>query len=323
MTDIWRFILEQLNDGKRVMLMVVTGTKGSSPGKKGFKMAVSGSGQLFGSIGGGVMEYNMVELARQRLADNAMEVFLKRQVHSADAGEAASGLICAGEQMHAFVPLGAADIAMVESLIELRDQGEACILHIDPSGIHVEGKGLLQVTDTDDKESVEPVAWTYTEEIRPADTVYIFGGGHISIPLSQVCNMTGFRVVVLDNRADLNTMENNTWADSKRIIDYSEAAKHIAHPPTSYICIMTVSHASDQHILEQMVPLPVKYLGMIGSKNKVRKIFSNLQSKGVRDEALRRIDAPMGLEIKSESPEEIAVSIAGQLIMVRRGASTD
>ncbi len=323
MADIWRFIQEKLTSGQRAMLIIVKDVKGSSPGKKGFKMAVSTDGQLVGSIGGGVMEYNMVELAKEQLGIRTTEVFLKRQVHAADAGEDASGLICAGEQMHAFVPLDVDDMPVIQSLIEQKNQGLSCILHIDPSGLHVEAEDTFQALQADSKQAAELAAWTYTEVIRPADTVYIFGGGHISIPLSQVCHMTGFRVEVLDNRKDLNTMTNNTWADIKRIIDYSEAAKHIAHPPTSFICIMTVSHASDQQILEQMVSLPVKYLGMIGSKNKVRKIFENLQSKGVRDEALQRIDAPMGLEINSVSPEEIAVSIAGQLILERRRNSTD
>ncbi len=313
MKEIWRFIQEKLTSGQRAMLIIVKEVKGSSPGKKGFKMAVSTDGQLFGSIGGGVMEYNMVELAREKLGSHATDAFLKRQVHAADAGEDASGLICAGEQTHAFAPLDATDLPQIDKLIRSGDAGETILLRIDVSGLQIhlaDKKSAAFSVETEDADS-----WVYSEEIKPAATLYIFGGGHISIPLSQVCQMIGLRVVILDDRPGLNTLENNKWAHTKKVIDYKEAASHIAHPATSYVCIMTVSHASDQQILEQMIPLPLKYLGMIGSKNKVKKIFGNIQSKSFKSEEMQHIDAPMGLSINSESPEEISISIAARIIM--------
>lgn len=319
MTDIWRFIQEKLKNGQRVMLIVVTEIKGSSPGKKGFKMAVSTDGQMFGSIGGGVMEYNMVELARLKLNSHSIDAFLKRQVHSADAGDDASGLICAGEQTHAFVPLDATDLPRLDSLIRHTAEGESPLLAIDASGLQIhtnDTEPASTSTITEDKDS-----WVYSEEIKPAATLYVFGGGHISIPLSQVCQMIGLNVVVLDDRPGLNTMENNKWAHARKVIDYKDAASHISHPATSFVCIMTVSHASDQQILEQMIPLPLKYLGMIGSKNKVRKIFGNIQSKGVKAEEMQHVDAPMGLSINSESPEEISISIAARIIMEKNKGS--
>lgn len=313
MTDIWRFIQEKLKNGQRVMLIVVTEVKGSSPGKKGFKMGVSTDGQLFGSIGGGVMEYNMVELARHELNSHVTDAFIKRQVHAADAGEEASGLICDGEQTHAFVPLDATDLPLIESMIRSSNSGETLWMRMDTSGLQIhtdQPEAAPSTTEKGDKDS-----WFYSEEIKPAATLYIFGGGHISIPLSQVCQMVGLNVVVLDDRPGLNTMENNKWAHSKKIIEYKDAASYISHPAISFVCIMTVSHASDQQILEQMIPLPLKYLGMIGSKNKVRKIFGNIQSKGIKESDMQHIDAPMGLSINSESPEEISISIAARIIM--------
>jgi xanthine dehydrogenase accessory factor len=319
MTDIWRFTQERLNNGQRVMLIIVTEVKGSSPGKKGFKMAVSTDGQLFGSIGGGVMEYNMVELARQRLESHTTDAFLKRQVHASDAGEDASGLICAGEQTHAFAPIDATDLPRIDSLIHLTAEGESPLLVIDASGLQIYSDDAKPAASSVETEHAG--SWFYSEEIKPADTLYIFGGGHISIPLSQVCRMIGLRVIVLDDREDLNTMDGNKWAHEKKVIDYKDAAQHISHPAASYVCIMTVSHASDQQILEQMISLPLKYLGMIGSKNKVRKIFGNILDKGILEDTLQYIDAPMGLSINSESPEEIAVSIAARIIMEKNRSS--
>ncbi len=299
------------------MLIVVTQVKGSSPGRVGFKMVVTSGGELVGSIGGGVMEYKMVELARATMAGQDHRPFLKRQVHSPDAGDDASGLICAGEQMHAFVPLNENHLGVLQKLRQALNEGNACLLRLTDSGMEVfEQHQQEKRADFGTAGFSESAAgWSYTEAVRPPDTVYIFGGGHISLPLSQLCRMTGFRVVVLDDRDGLFTMTSNPHANEKRLISYSDSGKQIAHPPASYVCIMTVSHASDELILGQMAGLPLQYLGMIGSKNKVRKIFSNLLAKGLSKDQLEQVDAPMGLAINSESPAEIAVSIVSKMIM--------
>lgn len=306
-----------LGKGGQLVLIVVTQVKGSSPGRVGFKMVVTSDGELLGSIGGGVMEYKMVELAKATMAGQYHRPFLKRQVHSPDAGDDASGLICAGEQMHAFVPLNENHLGILQKLRQALNEGIACLLRLSGSGMEVfEQHQQEKWADFGAAGFSESAAgWSYTETVSPPDTVYIFGGGHISVPLSEVCRMTGFRVVVLDDREGLGTMTSNIHADEKRLISYNDAGKQIAHPPASYVCIMTVSHASDELILGQVVSLPLRYLGMIGSKNKVSKIFSNLQAKGIIADQLERVDAPMGLAINSESPAEIAVSIVSKMIM--------
>ncbi len=306
------FIYDRLSSGEPVMLVVVIEVHGSSPGKKGFKMAVAADGQTVGSIGGGVMEFNMSNLARSELlADNPVP-FLKRQVHSTNAGEDASGLICAGEQQHAFIPLFPDDLENVRSLIRHLEDGREGIIEMSP-------KGLI-FHETTDKQAVidmrpaSAIEWRHLEKLTPPATLYVFGGGHISIPMSRIFTMLGFRVAVLDDREGLVTMRDNAFAHLKKQIDYREAASHISCCRAAYVCIMTVSHASDQLILEQMLPLPLKYLGMIGSRNKVQKIFSNLSARGADPGQLQRVNSPMGLPINSETPEEIAISIAAQII---------
>lgn len=315
--DAWGFSLSCLEAGNQLMLIVVIEVKGSSPGKKGFKMIVSSDGQLYGSIGGGVMEYNMVELARKALQENNQAVFLKKQVHSPGAGTDFSGLICAGEQTHAFVPIGISQKKYLKAIIQSQEEGKKCILHLSDEGFSVK---TAEESSKMERMSVlqnDELSWPYSEEISPPDTLYIFGGGHISIPLSQVCRIIGFKVVVLDDRPDLNTMQNNTFSHKNVLIKYQDSASYIVHPSTAYVCIMTVSHASDQQILEQMIGVRPAYLGMIGSKKKVEKIFSNLKQKGIPESDLQIIDAPMGIPINSETPEEIAVSISARIIMDR------
>ena len=310
--DLWAFISEEINNGNRVMLITVVSVKGSSPGKKGFKMAVSSGGNIFGSIGGGVMEYKMVELAREKITDVMQPAFLKWQIHDPNAGKDASGLICAGSQLHAFVPLSTPDLQRLQALMSVNSDGVSRYLRLSSGGLE-----LTRDIDLDISDAYEGDGWQYTEEVHPSKTLYIFGGGHISLPLSQIARLTGLRVVVLDDRKNINTMVQNSFAHDIKTIDYSKAAKFITHPQSSFVCIMTAGHGSDQLILEQMLQLPLIYLGMIGSKKKIQKIFSHLESKGFSAEKLLTVDAPMGIPINDELPEEIAVSIAAGLIRVK------
>ncbi len=317
MDNIWQCIHRWLLGNENVVVITVVEVLGSSPGKRGIKMAVSSSGTTAGTIGGGPMEYSMTRLAMEFLEQDNADAFTKKQVHSPDAGPDASGLICAGEQTHAFVKLLPSHASIVSSLLQHQEKGRKCILEFSPGGMKV----VPEAARTGEEKSwtMAHGRWTYREVITPQETVYIFGGGHLSVPLSQTCAMLGFRVIVLDNRPQLSTMKNNNHAHQKIRIDYGDAARHIAHHDTSYICIMTVSHASDQEILEQLLTLPVKYLGMIGSKNKVRTIFSSIRNKGTDPSLLERIHSPMGINIPSETPAEIAISIAAELIHVKNG----
>ena len=310
--DIWSFIIKELEKDNRVMLITVIAVKGSSPGKKGFKMAISSGGQILGSIGGGVMEYKMVELAREKITYASQKAFLKWQIHDPNAGEDASGLICAGSQLHAFTPLSPSGLQRLQALTSGIEQGMSMFLKLSSKGLE-----LIQERGSESADILEGLFWQYTEQLQLTQTLYIFGGGHISLPLSQIARLIGLRAVVLDDRKGLNTMEQNSFAHAKKTIDYPEAAKHISHPAASFVCIMTVGHGSDQLILEQMLRLPLKYLGMIGSKKKIQKIFSNLELKGFTAEDLSAVDAPMGIPINDELPEEIAVSIAAGIIKTK------
>jgi xanthine dehydrogenase accessory factor len=313
--DTWTFILKKIKTGVPVVLIVVVDVKGSSPGKPGFKMAVAGDGTLSGSIGGGVMEYKMVDMARYMMQEGNPYVTVKRQVHDPDAGEERSGLICAGEQTHVFVPLGKETLPVLEEITIAVDSGKGGQLQLGMDGLRFEtGSGHAGGMSWVFKNHHD---WHYSETTGVRPRLSIFGGGHISIPLSQVFVMLGFHVSVYDDRPDLPSMSGNTFAHEKHLIDYSHAGNYIEEGPHSYVIIMTVSHASDQQILQQMLPLSLKYLGMIGSKNKVQKLFSNLREKGCQDEWLNRVDAPMGLPINSRSIEEISISIAAKVIQIK------
>ncbi len=308
----WQFIQDKLHRQEPVMLIVVTGVRGSSPGKKGFKMAVGNNGERYGTIGGGTMEFSLEKQAIKNLLTSTPKVFTKHLVHSNDAGEQASGLICAGEQHHAFIKLSQDDAPIIAEITSTLADGQSGCLTIRSTGLQF--TPVLKGKQKDDRDKQHTGEWIYEEMLHPQPVLYIFGGGHVSIPVTKVAKVLGFRVEVYDNREKLPTMEHNDDADHKQIISYRDASAQVKAPGNTFVCIMTVSHASDQLILEQMLPLPLKYLGMIGSRKKVDAIFENLRVKGFDDEVLARVDAPMGIAINSETSAEIAISIMAEII---------
>lgn len=313
--DIWRFVQHELASGHRVMLMVVSENSGSTPGRPGFKMAVSESGGLSGSIGGGNMEYNMVNLSRDLLFKNEAEPLAVRQIHDPKAGTDSSGLICSGMQVNLLFPLEKVHLEVVDGITNAYEQGLTGTLYINPDFMSFEPIDVA--TNQVYWEMQSEDAWSYTEHLGSKPVLTIFGGGHLSLPLSQICQMLGFKVVVFDDREGLNTMERNTFAHVKEVIDYSLAPKLVSEGESSYVAIMTVSHATDQMILGSLLGKGLKYLGMIGSKKKVDKIFQNLLDNGATEEQLGRVDSPMGIKIGSQTVEEIAVSIAAKIVQVK------
>jgi len=312
---LWDFIYDHLADRQRVFLIVVIDTEGSSPGRVGFKMAVAEGGDFSGSIGGGIMEFNMVELARKMYRENQFEIIIRRQVHNPESEHDKSGMICSGEQTQVFIPLSSADFATLTQLRQGIDNGEKGIITISNAGLCFAGnesqeKQIISAFKDNNK-------WNYSEQIGLADTVYIFGAGHISVPLSQILRMLNFRVAVFDDRTDLSTFNANIFAHKKEVIDYKNAASWVPEGNNSYVAIMTFGHRSDGTVLRQMLPKKLKYLGMIGSKSKVGVLFDTLRQEGFSDESLARVNSPIGLINGNQTPEEIAVSIAAMIIQVR------
>jgi len=313
--DIWSFVLNHISKNKRVILITVIDCKGSSPGRVGFKMAISEEGSITGSIGGGVMEYNMVEYARKIVADKNSKPIIKRQIHDSEAEYDKSGMICSGEQTHAFIPLTSSDIKTITLITESLEKGVNGILTLTPYllSFNTEESLINQFSSR----IQQPENWDYKERLGFKDTFYIFGAGHISVPLSQILRMLDFRVVVFDNRKELSTFTANTFANQKEIIDYHNVSHLVTEGENSYVAIMSFGHKFDQIILKQLLPKKLKYLGMIGSKHKVQSIYDSLREFGFTDIDFARVDSPIGVSIKSQTPVEIAISIAAKIIETR------
>ncbi|MDA3865337.1 MAG: XdhC family protein [Salinivirgaceae bacterium] len=313
--NIYTFCHHHLAAGRNVALMVIIETKGSSPGKVGFKMAVTQNEVLYGSIGGGSAEYAAVEMAKKMHRDKQTVPILKRQVHTGKEEKDSSGMICSGEQTFAIVLLGANDLATVQALEKNVGVLRKGNLMLSEAGLeyHANEKSVCEA-------SFKPQAtnsWEYAEPVGLENAVCIFGGGHVSVDLSNLLNMLGFYVQVFDNRDDISTMKTNTFAHEKHVINFNDAGSYVPEGENVYVVIMTVGHMHDLQVLEQLVGKNVKYLGMMGSRSKVSTIHELLKTKGFAEKQISNIYMPIGEPIYSHTPKEIAVSISAEIIKVK------
>jgi xanthine dehydrogenase accessory factor len=309
-TIIWEQILSLLEKGEPVILFIVAESKGSSPGKAGFKMIVTKDGQSYGSTGGGKSEYEFINLAKSLIKGEKMSIQLIEKKHHSKEGETNES-ICGGSQSQIVIPLAEKHIQLIKSIIKATDNKNG-IIKVDSCGLHLFDDIPAESDYLFHKEN--DFTWSYEEKIQLFKKVFIIGGGHVGLAISRIMKFLKFQVIVLDNRSDLKLIDQNTYADKKMIVNYDDIAYHVPESDDHYIIIATHAHKNDQHVLQKLIKNKYGYLGMLGSKAKVKQVFSNLEEQGISEELLAKVHAPIGLPIKSKTPEEIAVSIAAQII---------
>jgi xanthine dehydrogenase accessory factor len=158
----------------------------------------------------------------------------------------------------------------------------------------------------------------FVDVVVPASTLLVVGGGHVAMPVAEIGHICGYRVVVLDDRPEMLT-EGRFPHAHRAVGDIEEQLRSWPITPDTHIVIVTRGHAYDEVALRAVIDSPAAYIGMIGSRRKVRTVLDRLRADGVEERLLDRIRAPIGLEIGSETPAEIAVSILAEIIMLRRG----
>ena len=157
----------------------------------------------------------------------------------------------------------------------------------------------------------------FLEPLRQLPKLIIFGAGHIGSVLSRIGKMLDFSVTVVDNRPEFANIDRLSWVDTIIAKEYDTAIDLLTYDDNTYLVIMTHKHAHDFEVLERLIHKPVHYLGMIGSKAKVLKAFQQLREKGISEDKIKSIHAPLGVRIGANTPAEIAISIAGELVAVR------
>ena len=319
----WTLAAACLRAGTPVALLAVLRSAGSSPGRQGFKMTVTAD-NVAGSIGGGIMEHKWVELARQRLREADTTPLLRPQVHRREAPADRSGMMCSGEQEVLLLPLTAADaeaVAAIENALQRLSGGflelsAAAGLQFRPAS-----SAPAAAAETAGFYNYQPgPAWRYRERLGFHDQLTIVGGGHVSLALSNVAAALDFELTVLDDRPNLPTLASNQAAHYRRVIDYENVAAAVPAGPNCYVVVMTVGYRTDAMVLRQLLGRPYRYLGVMGSVAKVAELRRGLREAGFAEAEIARLYGPIGLPIQSQTPTEIAISIAAELIQVRRAS---
>ncbi len=253
--DLFDEIVRLRGLGQKCALATIVQVRGSIPSFESAKLLVREDGSMLGTIGGGCVEAEVWNVARE-----VIETEKPRHLHFSLGQDAAydNGLICGG-QLDVFV-----------------------------------------------------------EPVIPQPGAFIFGAGHISKSLAKVAGLAGFRTTVIDDREMFANRERFPDADEVMAGEYEQLFPKLSINETSYIIIVTRGHRDDMRVLEWAVTTRAKYIAMIGSRRKVISVIRELEKKGMAPELFERISAPMGLDIGAITPEEIAVSVAAEMIAVRR-----
>jgi xanthine dehydrogenase accessory factor len=314
---IWKLIWNSLQEHIPVMLLYVLDSKGSSPGRQGFFMAVNANGKMAGSIGGGIMEHKFVELAKEKLQIPNFKCQIRKQLHDKSAAKDRSGMICSGEQTVLIYPVNENDQEAIKTLIQCLEKNKTGALQLSPGGIRFDEDAVLSDHHFEFRSEND---WLYREKIGYKNHLYIIGGGHCALALSKIMAMMDFYIRLYDERKGLNTMEQNEWSHEKRLVNsYEDLRNLIPSDPNGFIVIMTFGYRTDAVALGSLLDKQFKYLGLLGSKKKIEEMFSQFREKGVSGEILASIHSPIGISIKSQTPEEIAISIAAEIITVKNG----
>ncbi len=308
------------------VLATVVQVRGSVPREVGAKMVICADGRIFNTIGGGAGEAKVIRQAMQVLATGENQLV---EIDLSGAPQREVQGICGG-WMQVWLGLwqGETAIALIHQILQHLETGQpiTLITPLDPQRspyllpLHTPHRSAER-----SHRSPPPHApFLFTELLPPPPTLLIVGAGHVGEQLAKVAHLIGFQVMIQDDRPE--------WANDQR---YPQAAKifatpiqpaiaHLASHTQLYAALVTRSYQYDLEALQALLQrhIPCVYLGMIGSKKRVQQVYAAIAQAGISPRMLESIHAPIGLEIGALTPEEIAVSIAAELIQVRRIGDT-
>ena len=313
--ELLQFIETHLRQNQKVVLMVVVQSLGSSPGRPGFKMAVAKDGTLFGSIGGGVMELSLVSQAKVKSKKAKGKII--NQIHRKNVPNS-SGMICSGRQTIVVNELLKDDLPTIEKIINCLENHISAFIELTENSLQV-----IESKDFQHNYSFQKLGETsfiYREKLGFKQNLYIIGGGHCALALSELMSKMDFHISLFDDRPNLNTLEKNTFAHSKTIIEsYENIAEFVPSGEQNYVVVMTLGYKFDEIVIRQLFDKKFKYFGVLGSKAKMKTLLKTLEKEGFDKKRLAKIHTPIGLPINSHTPEEIAISIAAELVTARNG----
>ena len=301
------------------MLLYVLESNGSSPGRQGFFMAVNAQGNMQGSIGGGIMEHKFVEMVKEKLQHNEAEISVRKQKHDKAATKNQSGMICSGEQTVFIYKIQIHELDAINQIIQCLKQDKNGLLELSPKGVSFSEAKQENVFEYIFQSEAN---WRYRQRIGYINQLHVIGAGHCSLALCKIMSMLNFHIHLYDDRPGLKTFEENNFAQQKIIVqDYTQLQQLLLTNENSYVVVMTFGYRTDNIAVRALLDKHFKYFGLLGSKKKIEKMFADYKGEGISRETLQKIHAPIGIDIRSQTPEEIAVSIAAEIIGVKNDES--
>lgn len=165
-------------------------------------------------------------------------------------------------------------------------------------------------------------AEVFFEVLPSPPKLVVVGAGHIAVPLVKMAKILDYHVIVLDDRLQFANRERFPDADEILVGDMAETLRGIPISPSTYIVLITRGHKYDEPCLREIIHSPVRYIGMIGSRRRIKACFQRFRDEEkIAEELIQKVHAPIGLDINTETPEEIALSILAETIKVRRGGT--
>ena len=348
MKEVIRGAVETLRDGRPCVLATVVRTKGSTPQKAGAMLLVRDDGSGLGTLGGGCVEgdiwFAAQEMLRQAGGPEFKDYYLNEDIAARD------GLVCGGTMYFYLEPLRRIDdfLPLGDEILEAYDGGEPVSLATvvnNPRRPELLGAKLLlradgtvsgtlgspaldepaletarRIADIGNTESITAEgAEIFVEGFTTPPTLVMVGGGHVGKATADLANLLGYRVYVVDDRPEFANKERFPYAEQVVVAPYHQWAEHLSINVNSFLVVATRGHRFDDMALESALKTRARYIGLLGSRRKTLMIYRRLMEQGVAKERIREVYAPVGLNIGALTPEELAVSIMSEIIMVRRG----
>ena len=332
MRNMLKTIKTRLTAGEDLVLVTVIASSGATPRGASARMLVGREGRICGTIGGGAVEYRSEQIAAKVLEE---QTSLGHDFTLTKDDVQNLGMICGGACNVFFHYIPGGDIKTIglcraaelcfslgHNLWLLSDVGQGGEL-----GLYTKEGGFFDITDAPwlaSKLSRHPERFQeegrdiFAEQICSSGKVYIFGGGHVAQELVPVLSHVGFRCVVMDDREEFTKKELFPGAEKVICGDLQRIADYMTIGSEDYVCVMTRGHSHDTVVQAQVLRQRPTYCGVIGSAHKAAGVRRTLKEEyGLADDELDLVTTPIGLNIKGETPAEIAISIAAQMILHR------
>jgi xanthine dehydrogenase accessory factor len=309
--DVLDTLQRWLAEGQRVAVATVVKTERSAPREPGSVLAVSERGEVAGSVTGGCVEPAVYDEARAVLEGEPPR---RRTYGIADEEAFEVGLPCGGT-VHIFIDLAERDV--VDGIARAVKEEEPIALEMAVSGPRIGSKRL--VSPNGDTRLVEtPDEDVFVNAFAPRPNMYVFGAVDHAAAVASVGRFLGYRVTVCDARAKFVTEERFPDVDALVVAWPDEFLRNAPVDERTAICVLTHDHKFDVPLLEVALESPAGYIGAMGSRRTNKERAERLEERGVSAEALERVHAPIGLDIGSRTPEEVAIAVAAEIVATFR-----